>query len=285
MNTYYENTCIYPNELYKYLFEIYPKRYPYFSYYYNAGGCIALTHLSKFLSKDHLIERITRIKNGDFEERDRFIQDYIPFIIKDLSNILNKYIESENSDEYMIGLEAFNEAIDKFDFSRGNFLSFASLVIRSRIIDYMRKNNSAIITTSIDQYDENDILGARNKLEINLHNENIDLQLELMVFKEKLNDFDITFCDLVENCPKHNDTRSDALKTARYIVEHKEEKEFLYSKKRLPYLTLVTQLGISRKFFDRNKTFIIASVLILDSDLDIIKTYICDAERRSKNDL
>ncbi|SET37823.1 RNA polymerase sigma factor [Natronincola peptidivorans] len=244
-----------------------------------------MSNLTSLFKKDPLSERIKKIKNGNSEEREKMIKDYIPFIVKTISTKLSKYIEAENSEEYMIGLEAFNEAIDKYDFSKGNFLSYASLVIKSRMIDYMRKATPENITISIDQLNGNESIKMNYGLEVNKFNECMDLHIELNEFKNKLNQFNITFHDLVENSPKHSHTRISALQTAKYIVEHPKEKDFLYKKKRLPYLILVSEFKISRKFFDRNKKFIIAAVLILDSNLDILKTYINDAKRGSSNGL
>lgn len=76
---------------------------------------------------------------GDKQEREKIIEEYIPFIMKTVSTVTNKYIESENSEEYSVGLEAFNEAINKYDSKSGNFISFAKIVISSRTKDYLRK--------------------------------------------------------------------------------------------------------------------------------------------------
>jgi len=66
--------------------------------------------------KRSFIDILQRIKAGDKLLKDRFISDYKPFIIKSVSQILNnRYIDIENSEEYSVGLIAFNEAIEKYD--------------------------------------------------------------------------------------------------------------------------------------------------------------------------
>ena len=91
--------------------------------------------------KRSFIDILQKIKSGDRLLKDRFISDYQPFIIKSVSQILNnKYIDIENSEEYSVGLIAFNEAIEKYDVNKGkNFMKFAELVIRRRMVDYFRK--------------------------------------------------------------------------------------------------------------------------------------------------
>ena len=44
------------------------------------------------------------------------------------------------SDEFSIGLQAFNEALDAYQSDKGaSFLYFAKMVINRRVIDYIRK--------------------------------------------------------------------------------------------------------------------------------------------------
>lgn len=197
---------------------------------------------------------------------------------------MNKYIETENSDEFIIGLEAFNISIDKYEESRGNFLSFASVVIKNKVIDYMRKektNNNL----SINALDECNMTGLNSQYELDKFNETISAQTELMDFKNILLEYDITLNELVQNSPKHKDTRINAIHIACYIQKNKELKDELYNKKRLPYAQIISQCKSSRKFLDRNRKFIIATVLILDSNLDILKDYVFNAERRSSYDI
>ncbi len=79
-----------------------------------------MPQLTWLFKKESLENKLSNIKNGDEEERERLIKDYLPFIIKTVSNKINRYIETENSPEYIIGLEAFNEAIDKYDFPKAS---------------------------------------------------------------------------------------------------------------------------------------------------------------------
>lgn len=231
-----------------------------------------------------LLERIKIIKEGNLQERDLFIQEYIPFILKTISNILNKYIETENSEEFIIGMEAFNESIDKYDDSRGSFICFSSVVIKNKIIDYIRKEKSNNKIMYIDEYDDSQC-SSNYQNEINKFNENLSMQMELMDLKNKLWEFKITLDDLVKDSPKHEDTRNNAIRVARFIQENTNIKEKLYLDRKLPYTHIISEYNSSRKFLDRNKKFIVATVLILDSNLETLKSYIYDAERRASFDI
>lgn len=228
--------------------------------------------------KNSLKKRLEQIKMGDGEERERLIEEYIPFIIKTVSNKTNRYIESENSDEYSIGIEAFNEAIDKYENSRGSFISFAELVINSRITDYLRKMSKYKKTIPISQFEE----GESNKIEDQFITDDfttaLELKEEIKILEAKLSEFDIAFSDLVEEAPKHKDTRANGMDIAKYIVRNRGLKEELMRKKKLPSSKLVKELQVTVKILKRSRKFIIATVLILDSDLDLLKNYISHVE-------
>ncbi len=51
-------------------------------------------------------------------------------------------MDIDNDDEFSVGLMAFYEALEKYNEARGDFLSFARLVIDSRIKDYWAQQKS-----------------------------------------------------------------------------------------------------------------------------------------------
>jgi len=65
--------------------------------------------------EDGIVNIINKIKAGDKLLREEFINSYTPYIIRTVSNLTGKYVDVENSDEFSVGLAAFNEAIDSFD--------------------------------------------------------------------------------------------------------------------------------------------------------------------------
>ena len=181
--------------------------------------------------KDSLTKRLERIRTGDATEREKLIEDYIPFIIKTVSNKINKYIESQNSEEFSIGLHAFNEAIDKYDISKGGFLNFAKLVIESRLIDYMRKLNKTKRVVLLSQIEDEQKYRLQECYLIDDFTEAVALKSEIKEFEAELKKFNIAFGDLVEQSPKHIDTRTKAINIAKYIVANKEIKQELFEKK------------------------------------------------------
>ena len=81
-------------------------------------------------------------------DKNAFIKQHIPFIIKTVSQITGQYV-TLNQDEMSIALLAFNEAIDKYEEEREEFLPFAKVVIRSRVLNYLEKEQKRVEDTSL----------------------------------------------------------------------------------------------------------------------------------------
>lgn len=64
---------------------------------------------------------------------DNLIQHHKAFLIRTISNFTGKYVSIENDEAYSIGLAAFAEAVERYEETRGSFLSFSRLVIESRL--------------------------------------------------------------------------------------------------------------------------------------------------------
>lgn len=243
--------------------------------------------LKKFRQNPEPIkDSIIKIKNGDSLLKEKIINEYKPFIINVVSKTTGKFVDTDNSDEYSIGLIAFNEAIECFDESKNaGFLNFAETVIKRRVIDYLRsneKNNKTYPFTYFekDDIEEDNIFEEKYlKDEASNYFENIETKEEIEIFKQKLKSFGVTLEDLVENSPKHIDSKRLSIKIARTLLDSKDLSEKLEKKKRIPMVDLMKIVGVNSKTVERNRKFIIAVYLILNSKLDVMMSYIENIEK------
>lgn len=246
-----------------------------------------VTKLLRFFQKKSTIEdRVKQIQAGDFQEKNKLIQEYIPFIQKTASQQLGRYIEIENDDIYSISLMAFDEAIDKYNMEKGSFLSFASMVIRSRIIDQLRKgtrSSSEIFLSTLEKSDDADCIA--NIAAVDSFENRIEAREDMALLIKRMSAFKVTLDDLVNESPKHLDTRLTAIRIGRYVFENKVLKEKLAKTQNLPVNDLIMKLQVSKKILQRSRKFIIAIVLILDSDLETLKHYISQIERRGQREI
>ncbi len=96
----------------------------------------------------HPDDRAVKAREDD-GARERLLRDYQPFVIRYLSDLLGRFIEVENDEAYPVALEAFNEAIDRYEKSRGAFLTFSKMVIKSRVFDELRKQTADTVPDEV----------------------------------------------------------------------------------------------------------------------------------------
>ncbi|WP_245415697.1 RNA polymerase sigma-I factor [Alteribacter populi] len=226
-------------------------------------------------------ETVIEIQKGNDYLENELIEQYIPFIRKTTARVCKRYINTSEDDEYSIALIAFNEAIHQYSPDKGSsFLSFASLVIRRRVIDFIRQEQRRKIPLSID-YTDDDNENMENVAEIHASFNDYYQKLEseyrreeILHLKEVLKSFKITLSDVAQQCPKHQDARENMVGIAKTVVEHEQLREKLMSKKRLPIKELTNHIRMSRKTIERNRKYIIAVAVVLMEDYRYLKDYL-----------
>ncbi|HYK74578.1 MAG TPA: RNA polymerase sigma factor SigI [Pseudoneobacillus sp.] len=231
--------------------------------------------------KKTLEETVLKIQQGDLPLLNETIDSYKPFIAKTVSSVCKRFIH-ESDDEFSIGLIAFHEAIQKYSPERGSsLLSFAEVMIKRRVIDYIRKHskNQSISMDfgSQNQDDDSPSLTIENEISIDDYQKKTESELrrqEIIQFQQILKEFDLSFQDLVEQSPKHADARKNAMEIAKILVDDEALQAYLIEKKRLPIKQLEDIVQVSRKTIERNRKYIMAISLILINDYVYLKDYI-----------
>lgn len=234
-------------------------------------------------------ETIAKIKCGDTQLKEGLINDYKPFIIKVISSVTGRFVDTKNSDELSIGLMAFDEAIESFNADKNvGFLSFAEIVIKRRVVDYIRKdikNSNVYPFTYFESNDNEDNNIFENKymvVEPGSLFDKIELKEEIELFRKRLGEFDISLFDLVGNAPKHSDSKALAISIARVLADNTALSDKLEKKKNIPMTDLLRIVQVNRKTVERNRKFIIAVYLIINSRLEVLQGYIANAEKGGK---
>lgn len=188
------------------------------------------------------------------------IERHMPFLIHTVSNFTGRYISVENDEEFSVGLLAFAEAVKRYETDRGNFLSFARLVIESRLKNYVEKRNVHMKEESLEALQETGIDFSQREEEENEETER--LHEEIVKYREELLLFGLTLEKLADTSPKHRDTRRTAVQTAEIASEDSETVEETYRKRKLP-VRRVARLGkVTEKVVKNSKIFILAVMII-----------------------
>lgn len=224
--------------------------------------------------KEGIEETVLCLQTGE-GDKNAFITQYQPFVRKVVSNVCKRYI-TEQDDAYSIGLFAFHQAIEKYSYRKGkSFLAFAGLLIKRDVIDYIRKEmRQNLVFLKEDQQEENliDMQVSLSKHLKELENEN--RKEEIFHFQKVLEEFRISFTDLINVSPKHRDTREHLIEIAQIIVQDEQILQELFQKKRLPLKQLENRVSVSRKTLERHRKYIMAMCIISNSDYIYIKEYI-----------
>ena len=210
-----------------------------------------------------------KIKNTDINE---IIEEYIPFIIKTISKFTNRYVSIENDEEFSIGLFGFYEAIQKYNNDKGPFLPFAQLVITSRLKNYYNKENKHNLHISMDSMEEEGI-NIKEKLSNPIEDKS-ELVDEMDELKREINIFGFSLEDLVDEAPKHVDTRANALDLSEKVSKDKPLVDFMYTKMRLPIKQISLKYRVTQKVIKGSKKFIITGIIIFYRNFRNLKLWI-----------
>lgn len=234
---------------------------------------------------------IADIKNGDERLREEFIKNYIPFILKVISKSVPGQQNIKNSDEYSIGLIAFNEAIEKFDIEKSkivfNFFNFAEQVIKRRIIDHMRfvskRKNEVPFSYYLDC--ENTFEDKYLKNEYDSSFNRIELFQELKHFDKLLEEFGLSVKDLHKYTPKHKDSRDMCVDIAKKIAGNKEIYQKIITKKYFPMKDLLKIIDVHPRTIQRNREYILSICLIYGNGYDHIQSYLGNTTHRGESNV
>lgn len=207
-------------------------------------------------------------ENTDINE---LIEKHMPFIIKSISDVTGRYVSCENDEELSVGLLGFHEAIERYDNEKGHFLSYAKLVIGSRIKNYLKSENKHQHSSLEDLLEK----GLEIKDEYVEEKEDNGILLEeINKLKNEISSFGFTLEDLANEAPKQQATRMNAISLSEKISKEEELTSFMYLKRRLPIKRIVLQFSVTEKVIKRSKKFIISVVIIFDKNLRALRNWI-----------
>ncbi|GIO25645.1 RNA polymerase sigma-I factor [Ornithinibacillus bavariensis] len=231
--------------------------------------------------KDIPLDKLIMKAQKDDEAALNFLlKNYQPFIAKSVSEVCKRFIDPERDDEYSIGLLAFHEAIRQYSPHKGSsFLTFANLVIKRKVIDYIRFNSKNKVAISLDETYDEEYMESPTELEAvkEIYQQEQEAwyrRQEILEFKERLATFKLSLHELTEIAPKHRDARDTAVRIARIIQDDQEMSAYVNKKKKLPIKDLAKKVDVSKKTLERNRKFILAIFIVLSEDFVFLKDYL-----------
>jgi len=221
----------------------------------------------------------------DMEFREQFIAENAEFIKAAASKTLRHFV-TEHDDEWSIALIAFNEAIDSYIEERGEFSTFAGVVISRRLTDELRKTYRT----------SNEIPAAPETMEGRVQEDETAFQTEVRtaVTREAENQYDngarsakdeieavqkilkgygFSFFDLADCSPKAAKTKTECAKAVGVLLRNEELFREMQRTKALPLKEIIAISGVKRKTIDRHRRYIIAAAEILNGEYPLLAAY------------
>lgn len=229
-------------------------------------------------SEHHIIKAVYAAKENS-QKADDLIRDYIPFIRSEATKFMSRLC-TDQDDEYSIAMMAFYEAIMGYERGRGTFLSYAALLIRSRLIDHSRKearhqghislhtengedDDRTLLDTLADDHDHYETTATREAT-----------RQEIRELAQVMAQFDVNFADVADNSPRQDRTLNACAAAVRYAKENPKLLDELLRTKKLPLAQLVAGAGVERKTLERHRKYILAMLLIQTNGYEIIRGHL-----------
>lgn len=234
-----------------------------------------------------LEEQVLQIQAGDMRLRTHILRDYQPFVLRIASQVCGRFISREHDDEFSIGLEALNEALDQYNPDRSpSFLAFAEMVIRRRIIDYLRQKEreERPVLSLQDEEEKISLVDEHAVLTYQLQQDQNARSQEIYQLEEELQQFNITFDQLVERAPKHRDARQRAKEVVQLIIANQGWVDYFQRTRQLPLKELEEQVHISRKTLERQRKYITAMLVILMGNYPRLQAFLQLSGKGGSND-
>ncbi len=191
---------------------------------------------------------LEKIRAGNRFLTEEFINTHEQFICKVISDVTGKTVIEKTSEEYKVGLSAFIYSIHKFDKKIFyDFLTFSEQILKEWVKEYLNQDREAI-------------------------------REEIALLKHKLWEFGVTLEDLVSESPKDKSSVKSSLYLAKRIINNEPAFEGLNLLRNLSEKESAEINKFFAKKIKRNKKYIIALILILKSNLEILKRYLANAE-------
>ncbi len=230
------------------------------------------------MQKEHQIVKEVYAAKKDAQKADELIRAYIPYIRSETSKCISRLC-TEQDDEFSIGMIAFHEAILGYEKEKGAFLSYAAMVIRSRLIDFQRREarHRGHLSLNEAQNDEERTLMEELADDRDHYEESVNREAtrqEIAELSAVMKNFGVTFSDVADNSPKQQRTLEACRAAICYAAENAELLRELLQTGKLPMAQLVRGSGAERKTLERHRKYILAMLLIQTNGYEIIRGHL-----------
>ena len=183
-------------------------------------------------------------------------------------------------------LLAFHEAVGAYDAGKGSFRSFAAMIIRRRVTDYLRGEMRHSGEIPVELYTMTGELTdeSPSPLQVRVREQVTKMAEETVqtgsaaeeigAMQQILSAYGFSFFDLSDSSPKAEKTRRQCALAVRTLIEDTALISRMQASKTLPIRELALRSGVSKKLLERHRKYIIAAAEILTGDYPVLGEYL-----------
>ena len=215
------------------------------------------------------------------EARNAFIIKNEKFIIGCANRFTKRFI-TKSDDEWSIALIAFSNAIDTYDAQKGNFQSYARLLIERKLTDFIRSQarfsteqsmEPYVFEGNVDEDSDNSAYRLHIVRATSTSDEN-PIRDEILALNDILSGYGITFMELTGCSPKAAKTKAACYQAISYIKQNPSLVEKMRDTKLFPIKIITENTKVPRKILERHRKYIITAAEILCNDFPLLQEYI-----------
>jgi RNA polymerase sigma factor len=210
------------------------------------------------------------------------------WMLRVASETTHRYI-TDSDDEWSVALMAFHEAVQSYEEDKGSFHGLAAMVIRRRIVDYLRTEGRHADELSVtpaafeDALEEEEAGGVNLAVQQRMAEEAdaapdedtaSKARAEIAEMQGILQLYGFSFFDLADASPKAEKTKRSCGRAVRALVASVVLMAQMRLRRLLPIKELSEASGVIRKILERHRKYIIAAAEILDGDFPILAGYL-----------
>jgi RNA polymerase sigma factor len=210
---------------------------------------------------------------SDPVSRNQFLEEYKSFVRKVASAHCRRLLDWGRDEELSIAMMALDSAIDGYRPDRGaKFETFASIVIKRRLIDYQR---------SIKKLAEREV--AVEEIPPSMQDATwgeeylrLERAAELEEYASFLDKYGISFTDLARESPSQQAVRNRMFRVARLVAGKPELVAKILEQGRLPLEQIALLTGETAKTLGKRRRYLIALLLAAarKRDFPFISSYL-----------
>ena len=243
---------------------------------------------------NELEQRVLAAKT-DERQFNELVESHKAWMLRVASETTHRYI-TDSDDEWSIALMAFSEAVQSYEEDKGSFRGLAAMVIRRRIVDYLRTEGRRLGEIAVtpaafeDALDEDEAGGVNLQVQQRMAEEADDApgedaaslaREEIAEVQGILQQYGFSFFDLADASPKAEKTKKSCAQAVRTMLVTALLLAQMRLKRLLPIKELSDASGVVRKILERHRKYIIAATEILDGDFPILAGYMAFIKQKA----